>query len=151
MISRHGEEAYPTGKIPVTTIPGVANVTYGSKPANGDGLDPDPSKNILIEDSFFNTSNDVIAIKSGLNEDGWRVNKPCETIVTVFPFPLLSTRHLDVGAADQRTQIFLTSMTEMVTCRALCRTQGLFPLPEAARISSLAIVVTLYKGFPIYK
>lgn len=73
--------SYPTGKIPVTTIPGVVNVTYGSKPANGDGLDPDSSKNILIEDSFFNTSDDVIAIKSGLNEDGWRVNKPSDTIV----------------------------------------------------------------------
>jgi polygalacturonase len=73
--------SYPTGKIPVTTIPGVANVKYGSKPANGDGANPDSSKYVLIEDAFFNTSDDVIAIKAGLNEDGWRVNLPSDTIV----------------------------------------------------------------------
>jgi polygalacturonase len=49
----------------------VASVKYGSKPANGDGLNPDSSKNVLIEDSYFNTSDDVIAIKAGLNEDAW--------------------------------------------------------------------------------
>lgn len=63
--------SYPTGQIPVTGIDGVAYVQYGSKPANGDGLNPDSSKNVLIEDSYFNTSDDVIAIKSGLNEDAW--------------------------------------------------------------------------------
>lgn len=63
--------SYPTGQIPVTDIDGVGYVQYGSKPANGDGLDPDSSKNVLIEDSYFNTSDDVIAIKSGLNEDAW--------------------------------------------------------------------------------
>ena len=73
--------SYPTGKIPVTTIPGVANVRYNSKPGNGDGANPDSSKNVLIEDSYFNTSDDVIAIKAGLNEDGWRVGLPSDTIV----------------------------------------------------------------------
>lgn len=62
---------YPTGQIQVTGIDGVAYVQYGSRPANGDGLNPDSSKNVLIEDSYFNTSDDVIAIKSGLNEDAW--------------------------------------------------------------------------------
>ncbi len=73
--------SYPTEKIPVSGIDGVGYVQYGSKPANGDGLDPDSSKNVLIEDSFFNTSDDVIAIKAGLNEDGWRVGMPSDTIV----------------------------------------------------------------------
>ena len=50
-------------------------------PQNGDGCNPDSSRNVLIEDSFFNTSDDVVAIKSGLNEDGWRVNRPSENIV----------------------------------------------------------------------
>lgn len=63
--------SYPTGQIPVTGIDGVSFVQYGSKPANGDGLNPDSSRNVLIEDSYFNTSDDVIAIKAGLNEDAW--------------------------------------------------------------------------------
>jgi polygalacturonase len=50
-------------------------------PQNGDGCNPDSSRDVLIEDSFFNTSDDVVAIKSGLNEDGWRVNMPSENIV----------------------------------------------------------------------
>ena len=49
-------------------------------PQNGDGANPDSTRNVLIEDSFFNTSDDVVAIKSGLNEDGWRVNRPSENI-----------------------------------------------------------------------
>lgn len=73
--------SYPTGDIPVTGIDGVTTVQYNSKPGNGDGADPDSSKNVLIEDSTFNTSDDVIAIKAGLNEDGWRVNKPSDTII----------------------------------------------------------------------
>ena len=48
---------------------------------NTDGCDPDSSKNVLIEDSFFSTRDDCVVIKSGLNEDGWRVGKPSENIV----------------------------------------------------------------------
>ena len=48
---------------------------------NTDGCDPDSSKNVLIEDSFFSTGDDCVVIKSGLNEDGWRVGRPSENIV----------------------------------------------------------------------
>lgn len=48
---------------------------------NTDGLNPDSCKNVLIEDCCFETGDDCIAINSGMNEDGWRVNKPCENIV----------------------------------------------------------------------
>ncbi len=48
---------------------------------NNDGCDPDSSRNVLIEDSFFSTGDDCVVIKSGLNEDGWRVKKPSENIV----------------------------------------------------------------------
>ncbi|WP_150271412.1 glycoside hydrolase family 28 protein [Paenibacillus tepidiphilus] len=48
---------------------------------NTDGLNPDSCRNVLIEDSSFETGDDCIAINSGMNEDGWRVNKPCENIV----------------------------------------------------------------------
>ncbi|ASA21605.1 glycoside hydrolase family 28 protein [Paenibacillus donghaensis] len=48
---------------------------------NTDGLNPDSCRNVLIEDCSFETGDDCIAINSGMNEDGWRVNKPCENIV----------------------------------------------------------------------
>ncbi|MCG7381213.1 glycoside hydrolase family 28 protein [Paenibacillus sp. ACRRY] len=48
---------------------------------NTDGLNPDSCRNVLVEDSYFETGDDCIAINSGMNEDGWRVGKPCENIV----------------------------------------------------------------------
>lgn len=59
-------------------IRGVHVITNGH---NTDGLNPDSCRNVLIEDSIFETGDDCIAINSGMNEDGWRVNKPCENIV----------------------------------------------------------------------
>ena len=48
---------------------------------NTDGLNPDSCKNVLIEDCDFSTGDDCIAINAGMNEDGWRVNKPCENVI----------------------------------------------------------------------
>lgn len=48
---------------------------------NNDGIIPDASKKVLIDNCFFSTGDDCIVIKSGLNEDGWRVGKPSERIV----------------------------------------------------------------------
>jgi polygalacturonase len=59
----------------------VRRVRVETTGPNNDGCDPDSSKNVLIEDSFFSTGDDCVVIKSGLNEDGWRVNKPSENIV----------------------------------------------------------------------
>ena len=53
-------------------------ITHG---VNNDGLIPDSSKKILIDNCFFSTGDDCIVIKSGLNEDGWRVGKPSERII----------------------------------------------------------------------
>lgn len=58
----------------------IRNVTVISKGHNTDGLNPDSCKNVLIEGCTFDTGDDCIAINSGINEDGWRVNKPCENI-----------------------------------------------------------------------
>ncbi|MEK5023496.1 glycoside hydrolase family 28 protein [Paenibacillus sp. FSL M7-1046] len=59
-------------------IRGIDIVSCGP---NTDGLNPDSCRNVLIEDCSFETGDDCIAINSGMNEDGWRVNKPCENIV----------------------------------------------------------------------
>ena len=48
---------------------------------NLDGIDLDSTRNALVEHCYFDTGDDAIAIKSGLNEDGWRVGKPSENIV----------------------------------------------------------------------
>jgi hypothetical protein len=63
------------------TFTDASGATRTVTPQNGDGCNPDSTRNVLIEDSFFNTSDDVVAIKSGLNEDGLRVGVPSENIV----------------------------------------------------------------------
>ena len=49
--------------------------------SNGDGTDPDSCSNCLIDNVTYATSDDNIAIKSGLNEDGIAVGKPSHNIV----------------------------------------------------------------------
>jgi unsaturated rhamnogalacturonyl hydrolase len=60
------------------TVRGVKITTHGP---NNDGCDPESSRDILIEDCVFDTGDDCIAIKSGRNGDGRRVNVPSENIV----------------------------------------------------------------------
>ncbi len=48
---------------------------------NGDGCDPESCKNVLIEDCYFDTGDDCIAIKSGRNGDARRWNVPSENII----------------------------------------------------------------------
>lgn len=59
----------------------VRGVNVQTTGPNTDGLNPDSCTNVLIEDSRFSTGDDCIAINAGLNEDGWRVGRPCENIV----------------------------------------------------------------------
>jgi hypothetical protein len=59
----------------------VRRVRVQTSGPNNDGCNPDSSRNVLVEDSFFSTGDDCVVIKSGLNEDGWRVGKPSENIV----------------------------------------------------------------------
>lgn len=58
----------------------VENVKVISDGPNTDGCDPDSCENVIIKNCLFETGDDCIAIDSGLNEDGWRVNKPCKNI-----------------------------------------------------------------------
>lgn len=48
---------------------------------NGDGCDPECCDRVLIEDCFFNTGDDCIAIKSGRNRDGRERNMPSQNII----------------------------------------------------------------------
>ncbi|MEL4307024.1 glycoside hydrolase family 28 protein [Joostella sp. CR20] len=59
----------------------VDGVTVRSHGPNNDGCDPEYSKNIVIKNCLFDTGDDCIAIKSGRNDDGRRVNIPSENIV----------------------------------------------------------------------
>lgn len=48
---------------------------------NNDGIDPDSCRNVLIEHCVFDTGDDCVVLKSGYNEDGWRVARPTENVV----------------------------------------------------------------------
>ncbi len=59
----------------------IRNVEVRTLGPNNDGCNPESSKNILIENCIFDTGDDCIAIKSGRNEDGRRINVPSENII----------------------------------------------------------------------
>jgi unsaturated rhamnogalacturonyl hydrolase len=60
------------------TIRGVKIDSHG---INNDGCNPESCTDVLIEDCVFDTGDDCIAIKSGRNGDGRRVNVPTENVV----------------------------------------------------------------------
>ncbi len=55
------------------TVFGCKAVSHGI--SNGDGIDPDSVENCVIFDCEFDTSDDCIAIKSGRNPEGDKVNR----------------------------------------------------------------------------
>jgi polygalacturonase len=59
----------------------VINVTVEGLGPNNDGCNPESSKDVLIKGCYFNTGDDCIAIKSGRNADGRRINIPSENII----------------------------------------------------------------------
>lgn len=61
-----------------TTIRGVKVITDGP---NNDGIDPDSCRDMLIENCTFDTGDDCLVLKSGYNEDGWRVGRPTENVI----------------------------------------------------------------------
>ncbi len=61
------------------TVRGATMRTEGAP--NGDGCNPESCKNVLIEECFFDTGDDCIAIKSGRNNDGRKWNIPSENVI----------------------------------------------------------------------
>lgn len=56
----------------------VKNPDYAQ---NGDGIDIESCKNVLIEGSVFDVGDDAICIKSGKDEEGRKRNMPTENVV----------------------------------------------------------------------
>jgi unsaturated rhamnogalacturonyl hydrolase len=60
------------------TVRGLNIVSHGP---NNDGCDPESCRDVLIETTVFDTGDDCIALKSGRNNDGRRVNVPTENVI----------------------------------------------------------------------
>ena len=59
----------------------VRGVSISSLGPNNDGCNPESCRDVLIERTTFNTGDDCIAVKSGRNADGRRLNVPSENII----------------------------------------------------------------------
>ena len=56
-------------------------IRYDAKLVNNDGIDPEYSRNLLIENIEFNNGDDNVAIKCGRDNDGWNTACPSENII----------------------------------------------------------------------
>ncbi len=56
------------------------NVKNPSYAQNGDGIDVESCKNVVIENSIFNVGDDGLCMKSGRDEAGRKRNKPTENV-----------------------------------------------------------------------
>ena len=59
----------------------LRNLKVYAHSQNNDGVDPEMSQNVLIENCVFDQGDDAIAIKSGSNQDAWRLNTPSKNII----------------------------------------------------------------------
>jgi polygalacturonase len=59
----------------------VRNVNITSHGPNNDGCNPESCRDVLIDGCTFDTGDDCIALKSGRNDDGRRINVPVENVV----------------------------------------------------------------------
>lgn len=59
----------------------IRNVNIKAHGNNNDGVDPEMSQNVLIENCTFDQGDDAIAVKSGRDQDAWRLNTPSKNIV----------------------------------------------------------------------
>ncbi len=59
----------------------IDKVTIESNYPNNDGISPESSRRVLIENCVFMTGDDAVAVKSGRDTDGRRIGRPSEDIV----------------------------------------------------------------------
>ena len=59
----------------------VRDVKFINDGPNGDGCDPESCNYVLIEDCFFNTGDDCIAIKSGRDGDARAIDIPSQNMI----------------------------------------------------------------------
>lgn len=59
----------------------IRNISVFAHGHNNDGIDPEMSQNVLIENCILDQGDDAISIKSGRNQDAWSLNTPSKNIV----------------------------------------------------------------------
>jgi len=59
----------------------VSNLKIYAHGHNNDGIDPEMSQNVLVENCVFDQGDDAIAVKSGRSPEGWRSKTPSKNIV----------------------------------------------------------------------
>lgn len=59
----------------------VRRVDISARNRNNDGIDPEMTRNLLVENCRFDQGDDAIAIKAGMDFDGHRLATPSENIV----------------------------------------------------------------------
>lgn len=59
----------------------IRNLNIYAHGHNNDGIDPEMSQNMLIENCYLDQGDDAIAIKSGRNQDAWRLSMPTKNLV----------------------------------------------------------------------
>ncbi len=59
----------------------IRDVKVWAKGHNNDGVDPEMVQNMIIENCIFDQGDDAIAVKSGRNQDAWRLNTPTKNLI----------------------------------------------------------------------
>ena len=59
----------------------IRNISVWAHGHNNDGIDPEMTQNMLIENCTFDQGDDAIAVKAGRNQDAWRLNTPTKNLV----------------------------------------------------------------------
>jgi len=59
----------------------IRRVDIAAHGHNNDGVDPEMSQNVLIEDCTFDQGDDAVSVKSGRDRDAWRIAVPARNIV----------------------------------------------------------------------
>ena len=89
---------------------------YSTGVRNGDGWDPDSSRNLMIFDCEFETGDDCIAIKSGKNPDGNIVNLPTENI-RIFDLEMNGGLGMAIGSEQSGgvSNVYIRDLKQGVT------------------------------------